>query len=261
MNQTKTSLVVERGGSLIEYFAGEEPGASEAPKRKTSYRSKTNETSPAPKKPKELTKLALEQAAISYLGKYGGSTSKLQSVLHAQIERYYKKMGDWSRANGIYTSVEQINEAKENFVKQAEEVLLRLTEIGYLSDRREAASFAHGAVSRGLSKRIISQKLKQRGFAEEDVLHALETVEPEQEFSAVLRLSKKRGLGKPSKKLRAQLAIADDEPGGLGLREKEQLKRAAYQKDLAKLLRRGFSFDMARRALEAANADDDSSSD
>ncbi len=109
-----------------------------------------------------------------------------------------------------------------------EAVVARMAQAGYLDDARFAESKTASLHRQGKSSRVIQLKLREKGV--EPALAAkcaLST--PEQEFEAACTLVKRKRLGRdPERK----------------------------QKDFAVLMRAGFKYDLAKRAL-AASADEE----
>jgi len=107
-------------------------------------------------------------------------------------------------------------------------VVARMDQAGYIDDARFAESKTASLHRQGKSSRVIQSKLREKGV--EPSLAAKYAVRtPEQEFEAACLLVKRKRLGRdPERK----------------------------QKDFAVLMRAGFQFDMAKRAL-AASAEED----
>ena len=111
-------------------------------------------------------------------------------------------------------------------------VLNRLKEAGFLSDARFAGLYAQSRMKKHGRARVM-QELKQKGVAAEDVKDALAAFSEEDEVKVAAKQA--------AKLLKNKTPSPDD-------------KRRA----LAALARRGFSYSVARRALEhAAGVDDD----
>lgn len=105
-------------------------------------------------------------------------------------------------------------------------VVERMVRDGYVDDARMAESKAGSMHRAGKSVRMVRIKLRQKGI-EADVIAQVTPNDAEKELEAALTLVRKKRLGR-------------------------DLERR--QKDLAVLMRGGFSYDVAKRAL-AARAD------
>jgi regulatory protein len=110
-----------------------------------------------------------------------------------------------------------------------------------IDDARFAGTLAGGLRRRGASKLAIVQKLRARGVSDDVARAALEQVdrdedaEPEPELAAARALIRRRRIG-PFRP------------------EAERLIHA--RRDLGALARAGFSFEVARRALDIRDDDD-----
>ena len=160
----------------------------------------------------KLTEPALYEAALRYLDRQDGSVEQVRRSLHRRIARF----GDDTTRPAASAA--------------AERVLQRLVDAQLLDDARFALGFAQSQRRRGASARLIRNKLKQRGLSPEHVDAALaedSDANQHDELSAAQVYARKRRL---------------TERYDLG----DPLER---NKALAALARRGFSFDVARRAL------------
>lgn len=167
-----------------------------------------------------LSKAAIEQRALSYLNRFDATRRKLSLVL----TRYIKK-----------TVVE---EGRAAALELATEVLERYQQSGILDDHRFSANHARALRLGGASRRLTEQKLRLRGVASEvieETLRNLEVEDPGGDLVAARTYVRKRRLGP--------------------YRATEEQRLATRHKDLAALARRGFSHDVARRALATPDAD------
>lgn len=153
----------------------------------------------------------LERVALWYLERYGGSEAQLRRVLHKRVRR----------------SVEELGTDREEGQQAVDAVVAKLLRQGWLDDRRYAESRVRVMRKRGKSARAIRHALRQRGVDSALIDEALD--DGGDDLSAAREVVRKRRLG-PHR----------DEASRLEHR----------QKDLAKLARAGFSYDVARRALE-----------
>jgi len=173
-----------------------------------------------------LTEEELHERALTWLERFDGSVEQLRRVLRRAVARRYPE-GDPQREQGF---------------RAADAALERLQRSGLLNDERFALAAARGMQSRGKSQRRISALLTQRGVDASALDAALGVMKSEggedAELEAARVFVRKRRLGpcRPAAE-----------------------RRERRQRDLASLARAGFSFSVARRALEVTAADEDAS--
>jgi len=166
--------------------------------------------------PPQATPAHLEATAAAYVQKFWGPAESLRRVLLRHVAR----------------SVEFHGTDAEQSRREVERILAHCAECGLVDDRR----FAEGAVrvlrERGGSQRAIEAKLRQRGVAVPEIAAALDLARHDgvDDLTAAHAYAKRRRLG-------------PHRPAS------ERAERR--QKDLAAMARAGFSFDLARRALDA----------
>ena len=171
--------------------------------------------------PPKATARSLENAALHYLGRFAGSAANLHRVLMRRVERSARLHGT-DRAQGRAL---------------VDAVVARLRGAGLLDDAAYAETRAHTLHRRGVPPRLIRHRLLQKGVDDPVVAAALETVTAaagEPELSAAVNLARRRRLGP----FRAAARAANRE------------------RDLAALARAGFTFEVARRVIEAASTDE-----
>lgn len=156
------------------------------------------------------TEAELERAAIAYLERYGGSTERVRRALKRRVRRAVAEVGGDPDEAGA----------------SIEAVLARLKRLGYLDDERFVASRVRVLRGRGKSARAIRAALASQGL---DAAGSLQQEDGEAELEAARAFVRRRRLG-------PHRAPED--------REVER------ERDLARLARAGFSFEVARRALE-----------
>ncbi len=160
----------------------------------------------------KLSPEALREAALRYLDRQDGSVEQVRRALLRRVQRY----GDDTNQAGVREDIER--------------VLQRLIEAHLLDDARFAVGFAAGQRRRGASTVLLRQKLLARGIAAEEIEAAIEAIssneDTSEEASAEVYARKRRLLQ------RYDLNVP-----------------AERQKALAALARRGFSFDVAKKAL------------
>ena len=160
-----------------------------------------------------LTPQALDDAALRYLNRFDCSVSKLRRHLRELVR---KRGGDPALGEHI------------------EALLERYRGSGLLNDERFANNLAGGLKSRGASRRMVEQKLRDRGVAR-DVAQTAARESPGSDLDAARAYARRRRLGP----------------------HRPEAERAANRrKDLAALARQGFDYDTATRAL-GFGADDD----
>lgn len=168
-------------------------------------------------KPRRADEATLTKAALGYLQRYASSRLNLRRVLMRRLERAARAYGT-DKTDGIAL---------------IDTILDRCESAGLIDDTRYAHRTAEMFLARGESLRAIRSRLGQKGVAAaliEEAVNALERTTPRPDLAAAIALVRRRRLG--PYRPRAS-------------REKY------YQKDLGVLARAGFSFDLARRVIEA----------
>lgn len=166
--------------------------------------------------PRRITAQYLDRAALAYLQRFASSAENLRRVLLRRVERSARAHGD-DPAVGA---------------GQVQELIERYSRSGLLDDQTYAAAKAESLRRRGDSRRTIRAKLAAKGVDRElaaTALHEADEDSPNAELAAAVALARRRGLGPYRKKDRA----------------------AVRDKDLAALARAGFSYDLARRVVDA----------
>lgn len=182
------------------------------------------ETTPPPKKsratrrpPKPATAERLHKAALHYLERYASSAENLRRVLQRRVERSARLHGtDRAEAAGWIDTI-----------------VARLTAAGLLDDRAYAEGRAVSLHRRGASLRKIAGALRQKGLDDDAIENALRVLAEEQpapDLAAAVRLAQRRRLG----------------PWRDPAKREERRDR-----DLAALARGGFSYELARRVVDA----------
>lgn len=169
-----------------------------------------------PRCPVVLDADALQARALRYLDRFDASADQLRRVLHRGIRRAAPDAPTQAR---LEADVERIVE--------------RLSSAAIIDDRRYAESLASGQRRRGASGKAIAHKLRARGIADGTIVEALRTIDADTEapdLAAARALVRRRRLGpfRPAP---------------------ERVRNA--KRDLAALARAGFSYEVARQALDA----------
>jgi regulatory protein len=179
------------------------------------------------KQQKPVTAQYLENAALHYLQRFASSSANLRRVLMGKVERS-------ARVHGT---------DREEGAALVEALIERYLGSGLLDDKAYAEAKAASLHRRGTSTRGIRGKLALKGLETDDIDAALESVDEETpgdtELAAALAFARRRRLG-PFR----------------------TAKRAEHRdKDLAALGRVGFSYQMAKRVVDAEDPDNIESED
>jgi len=173
------------------------------------------------RKPRKATPKRLENAALHYLARYSSSAENLRRVLMRRVNRSARHHG---------------TDAEEG-AAVVNDLISRYSEAGLLDDLRFAEGRARSLLDRGVSPTAIRLRLREKGVSTETidaVFVELGEDKGDVELTAAVALAKRRRIG-PFRK-------SDREPG--------------REKDLAALARAGFSFDVARRVIDAEDTAD-----
>lgn len=181
---------------------------------------------PLPRKARRITAEYLHNAALFYLQRYAASTGRLREVLTRKIHTSCRDHPD------------QIPGKLLPLIETEIENLLRLE---LLNDARYGEMLVSGWRARGLSARMISRKLDQRGLPKDLIPGLLkrpedgtdETVK-DRETLAALRLLQRRKLGP---------FLPDGTP--MEPKEKQKLKARAW----GALARQGYEGDLIERVM------------
>jgi len=176
--------------------------------------------------PRKATPKHLENAALHYLGRFASSAENLKRVLMRKVQRSARHHG---------TDADEGRAAVERLVE-------RFQRAGLVDDAVYAAARAATLHRRGASARLIAAKLREKGVAAEIVESALATLGAgaDAELVAAVTLARRRRLG----------------PFAGKLRSKDRMRaQNDREKALAALARAGFSYDVARRVIDADDAE------
>ncbi|MGE0421909.1 MAG: RecX family transcriptional regulator [Reyranellaceae bacterium] len=172
---------------------------------------------------KPITAKRLENIATSYMERYASSAGRLREVLLRRVRK--------------------ARHAEAPVVDDAEAVIEgivgRYVKAGILDDRRFAEHKAGALSRRGTSQRRIREKLVLARVGREDVDHALSRLRDaaggDGELAAAVALARRRRLG----------PFADP-----------AVRRDRRDKHLAAMGRAGFALGLARRVIDAKDADE-----
>ena len=167
--------------------------------------------------PKKIKKNSLRNIALYYLQRYASSKENLKSVLKRRVMR---------SARFHETDIEEVSVWINDLVEQ-------LAKSGVVDDQTYAEAKMWALFRHGISPKIISQRLIQKGINSDliqQIITKLYTETHDPNLSAAKKLVKRRRLGpyrQPNKR-------------------KEQ-----QDKDLAAVARAGFDFQTARKVIYA----------
>ncbi len=167
--------------------------------------------------PKKATRKHLENVALWYLRRFVASAESLRRVLMRRVEKS-ARAHDTGRAAGA---------------AMVEDIIVRYRETGLLDDAAFALARAASLHRRGASLRGIRARLVAKGVGAADIeaaLAELARVRAEPDIAAAAAYVRRRRIGP----WRAP-----------------ELRDEFRERDLAKLARRGFDYNTARRAIEA----------
>ena len=173
------------------------------------------------RQPRQATASYLENAALHYLERFSSSSANLRRVLMRKVARSARAHGtDPAEGAGL-----------------VEAIIARYLQSGLLDDAAYAAQRAASLRRRGASRYGIRGKLAVKGVEAELIDAALEKLDDEPgsgDLAAACALVRRRRMGP----------------------YRPPAERAAHgRKDLAALARAGFSIDVARRVLAAADSE------
>ena len=167
---------------------------------------------PESKNVRPLTSKRLTNIALSYLGRYESSVEQLRKILSRRVLKEKLKGAD------IPADVESVIES----------ILAKMVSDGYVDDRRFAESVARKCQTAGKSRQFLIGKLKTAGI-DADLIREWTDGLADSDLDAARRFVQKKKIGR--------------------CRPLERQKEC-FKKDLAAMARAGFSFDVAKQALE-----------
>lgn len=180
--------------------------------------------------PRKITPRYLENAALYYLQRYASSAGNLRRVLTRKVDRSCQFHG--TPADEFYPVIDAL--------------VARYEKNGLLNDTLYAEGRTASLRRQGKSRQAIAANLKVKGLAPDIIQQALESVDGDRadtalpaELAAALKLARKRKIGRFNPK-------PETDPL---LRRKQQMR------EMGIMARGGFSYDIARQALDF-NADD-----
>lgn len=187
----------------------------------SSFGRRNNDPNPRKKLPPKITEHYLQWVVDEYLKKFFTTKAHLRRLLMQRVKR----------------SAEAHGEGLEEGTQILDALLDRLEAVGVLNDGAYTASKVRSLSARGGSARGITAKLAAKGIRAEDVKVGLEQLKERvenPELEAAIVLAKRKRLG----------------PFG-----KPEGRTERRQKELAAMGRAGFSFDLARKIIQAEDED------
>ena len=177
-------------------------------------------TAPMRRAPRRISAAYLSRVTTHYLERYASSRGNLRRLLMQRVKRSAEHHGD-DPADGA---------------RLVDAELDRLEQIGLLNDASYATDKARSMLRRGAGARKIGAALGAKGVPREVIDAALEElcegVDPD--IEAAWTFARKRGLG-PWRRV-----AGDDD---------------RRRKELARMGRAGFSFELARQVVDATDRD------
>lgn len=168
--------------------------------------------------PRKISQTYLENAGLYYLERYSSSSANFRKVMMRKIKR----------------SCEFHKTNVEDFTPLLDKLIVRYQEVGLLNDHLYARGKVESLRRKGLGERAIVARLKEKGLNYDEVKRALNAIDYDKEnaeLEAAYAYVKRKKLG------RYRTREIDD---------MEKLQR----RELASLARAGYSFDIAKKALD-----------
>ena len=161
------------------------------------------------------TKTRLKNIALYYLERFESSENSLADVLKRRVDKYVFENKDYNPEQAY----EWIREIVDECVKQ-----------NYVNDERFATFKISSYLKAGKSRRYIEQKLKLKGIDDRIISKIFDETEYS-EYDTALDFARKKKI--------------------CAFRKDTTSRLANRQKDLATLVRAGFSYDVAKDVLDA----------
>ena len=165
-------------------------------------------------KPRKMTKIRLQNIALYYLERFDSSADNLRKVLKQKLLKYSFEVPDFNASEA------------ETWI---DEIITYCEKYGYINDNRYAETKINNYLLSGKPARYIKQKMQQKGVDESTVDKILQNSNID-ETQLALNFAAKKKIGP--------------------FRPQVQDSRQYLQKDLATLVRAGFSYEIARQVLE-----------
>ena len=173
---------------------------------------------PESKNARPLTVKRLTNIALYYLGRYESSVEQLRKILLRRVLKERMKGAD------IPADIDAA----------VDSIVIKAVADGYVDDRRFAEGVVRWCQSAGKSRRYLIGKLKTAGI-DSDLILELTAALTDSDLDAARRFVQKKKIGccRPLEK-----------------------QKECFKKDLAAMARAGFSFEVAKQALETGEDGD-----
>ena len=179
-----------------------------------------NDNPRARRKPRKITPDSLGRIALHYLERYATSSENLRRVLIRRVRR----------------SAEAHDTDPDEQIPHVDALIIRYQQAGLLDDQAYARMRAESLHRRGTSGRMIRMKLAAKGVpsdAIDDALESLSELVANTDLSGACNYARRRRIG--PWRLRDRTDHRD--------------------RDLAALARQGFSYNIARKVIEAEDTE------
>jgi regulatory protein len=180
----------------------------------------SSENPRARRKPRKITPDSLGRIALHYLERYATSSENLRRVLIRRVRR----------------SAEAHDTDPDEQIPHVDALIIRYQQAGLLDDQAYARMRAESLHRRGTSGRMIRMKLAAKGVpsdAIDDALESLSDLVANTDLSGACNYARRRRIG--PWRLRDRTDYRD--------------------RDLAALARQGFSYNIARKVIEAEDTE------
>jgi len=172
-----------------------------------------------PKPPKKITESYLQNSGLYYLQRFPASSAHFQFIMMRKIKK-------------------SIRHHNQPTIEQATALLNKVTthfeDLGFLNDNLYATGLARSLFRKGMSEKMIANKLQHKGVPQDIIQDVLKEILPQDsELIAAARLLQRRRYG---------------------LFASTETKRD-YQKSLGVLGRAGFSFQTSSAVLSLSRAE------
>jgi regulatory protein len=183
-----------------------------------------------PKVPKRITETYLHNSGLYYLERYSTSSHNFRQVMLRKVRK---------------SCFHHQDQNYDDCTKLVDALVDKFLRSGLLNDQLYLDGMVHSYRRRGLSTRMIHQKLGQKGLSENDIQRTLhqcdqDMLNAEQQHDAELIAAVRFCR---SKKLGAYTSITKAVDDNLS------------SKQLAKMARAGFPYEIARQALDLTQAE------
>ncbi len=170
------------------------------------------------RKPRKISQTYLENASLYYLERFASSASNFRRVMMRKVKR----------------SCDFHKVPIDEFIPMVDALTERYVEVGLLNDEVFARSKTASLRRKGFGKQAIIAKLQPKGLSRDVIEKALSEIDAETEnpeFEAALKYIKRKKLG-----------IYRIKPIKDPIKDK--------QRELGSLARAGFSYEIAKKALD-----------